>query len=46
MRNEGGAKMGNARYWARFAVINVLLSLNLAAILKTSVSVSVPLRLV
>jgi hypothetical protein len=42
MRNEGGggAKIANARHLARIVVIDVLLSLNLAAILKTCVSVS------
>jgi hypothetical protein len=30
----GGGKVANARYWARIVVIDVLLYLNLAAILE------------
>jgi hypothetical protein len=41
----GGKKIANTRYWARIVVVNVLLSMNFAAILKTCVSVSAPLQL-
>jgi hypothetical protein len=44
MRNGGGGKMANARFLARIVVIDILWSLNLAAILKTCVSVSAPLQ--
>jgi hypothetical protein len=40
----GAGKMANARFLARIVVIYVLLSLNLAAILKTCVSISAPLQ--
>jgi hypothetical protein len=36
--------MASDHYWARIVVIDVLLSLTLAAILKTCVCVSAPLQ--
>jgi hypothetical protein len=36
--------MASTRYWTRIVVIDVLLSLNLAAIMKTCVSVSAPFQ--
>jgi hypothetical protein len=44
MGNGGGGGMVNSRYWVRSLVIDVLLSLNLAVILKTFVSFSAPLQ--
>jgi hypothetical protein len=44
MRNKGDQKMANAGFLARIVVIDVLLSLKLAAILKTCVSISAPLQ--
>ncbi len=38
--------MANTRYWARIVEINVLLFLNLAAILKTSVFMSTVINFV
>jgi hypothetical protein len=43
MKIRGVWKMANAWFLSRIVVIDVLLSLKLAAILKTCVSVSAPL---